>query len=281
MSFLTFLRNLEALFIRCILFRKHRSKNKTISLLIPFSSKDHMRRRTLRWLLAYWAHELPDAEIIIGKSRSKVFCKGEALNNAFRKSTGKVIAIIDADAYIQGGVIEHCAKRILEEEEHHLWYVPYKNLYRLTKEATNDILSSDPEDPIRLPRHLHQSFFENSADQSHYGHRYGAMLMVLPRKAIETLGCFDERFKGWGGEDVAFLRAMDTLFGKHKTMSTSIYHLWHPFIGDNYRNRRWAGQQHDSINSNLANRYHRATRRPHKMRELVDEGCCYSHTHFN
>ena len=64
-----------------------------------------------------------------------------------------------------------------------------------------------------------------------YGHRYGAMITILPREALDTLGCFDERFKGWGGEDIAFLRALDTLFGKHKTIDDDVMHLWHPVIG--------------------------------------------------
>lgn len=97
--------------------------------------------------------------------------------------------------------------------------------------------------------------------------------MIFPREALEVLGCFDERFKGWGAEDVALLRALDTLWGKHKTMNECIFHLWHPFIGSDYKTRRWEGQERSNPNDKLANEYNKATRHPTKMRELVDAGC--------
>lgn len=255
----------------------HRMKRKhhvpKISLLIPFSSKDPLRLRSLEWLLEYWKHELPHAEIIIGRSRSKIFCKGEALNNAFKKSKGKVVVIMDADAYIPGTIIDRCADRIIEEEKHHLWYVPYRNLYRLKRDITELILESPPSCPLRLPSPPPLDWVENNGHRSKYGHRYGAMCMMFPREAIHVLGCFDERFKGWGGEDVALLRALDTLFGKHKTTNNDILHLWHPFIGENYKTRKWVGQANPSSNDKLANKYNKATRHPSKMRKLVDEGC--------
>jgi hypothetical protein len=122
---------------------------------------------------------------------------------------------------------------------------------------------------------LEEEFIERNGHRSKYGHRYGAMVMMFPREAYYTLGCFDERFKGWGGEDVALLRALDTLYAKHKTYRSCIYHLWHPFIGYSYKDRRWAGQHKGNVNSELANKYHRASRHPLKMRELVNEGCIY------
>lgn len=244
-----------------------------ISLLIPFSSKDHKRNRNFRWLLEYWKHELPEAEIIIGKSHSKIFCKGEALNNAVRKSTGKILVILDADAYLPGHILDRCANRMLEEIDSHLWYVPYRHLYRLREEITEMIIESSPEDPLRIPSPPPPDYYENNRDRSKYGHRYGAMCMMFPREAYYILGCFDERFKGWGGEDVALLRALDTLYGKHKTTNNDILHLWHPFMGDSYKTRVWEGQKGSSANQRLANKYHKATNHPEKMRRLVDEGC--------
>lgn len=246
-----------------------------ISLLIPFSSTDPERRRNLRWLLRYWRNELPNAEIVIGRSHQRIFCKGEALNNAAKRARGRVLVILDADAYLPGKIINRAANRILEELDNHLWYVPYRRLYRLRQGITRAILASDPTDPLRLPSPPPPEFVEGDGHKSKYGHRYGAMIMMFPREALDTLGCFDERFKGWGGEDVALLRALDTLYGKHKTTNNDILHLWHPFIGDNYTSRIWEGQRESNVNHKLASRYHKATNHPTAMRELVDEGCCY------
>lgn len=276
MNYLTFLKKLKNYFLKLISGDKKPKKRPKISLIIPFSSKNKMRRRVLKWLLDYWKHELPEAEIIIGRARGKVFCKGEALNDAVRKSTGKVLVIIDSDAYISGKVIEHCADKILEDPCDRLWFVPYRFLYRLTKKVTNRILRSNPKDPLRIHCHPPAEFIENNGHRSKYGHRYGAMCMIFPREAYDTLGCFDERFTGWGGEDVSLLRALDTLYGRHKTVRTCIFHLWHPFIGDDYKSRKWDNQKHANVNGDLAYKYHRATRKPSEMRKLVDAGVEYT-----
>lgn len=251
----------------------NRRKKPKISILIPFSSKDPVRIAHFKWLLKYWKYELPDAEVIIGISKSKVFCKGEALNNAAKQSRGKVLVIMDADAYIPGEVIDRCADKILEELDNHLWLIPYRHLYRLRKDITELIIESDPANPLRIPQHPPKELTENNRDISKYGHRFGAMCQMFPREAYNVLGCFDERFQGWGGEDIALVRALDTLWGKHKTTKNDILHLWHPYIGWDYNSRRWPGQKSAGGNSELANAYNRATRHPSKMRRLVDEGC--------
>lgn len=287
MSFLMFLRKLKDALISFFrglldmlhnLFHRHPRERPKISLLVPFKTKDRERNHVFRWLRAYWAHELPDAEFIIGHSRGQPFCKTEALNNAARKASGRVLVILDADAYLPGAIINRCADRILEELDNHLWYVPYRHLYRLNRKTTRKIVMSDPTNPFRLPSPPLKEHIDDDGQKSGYGHRYGAMIMMFPREALDVLGCFDERFKGWGGEDVALLRALDTLYGKHKTTNNDILHLWHPYIGMDYRTRVWQGQQHQR-NSALANFYNKATRNPSLMRKLVNDGCSHGGHH--
>lgn len=256
--------------LRCFLNIFKKKKQIKISLLIPFSSNDPIRIANFNWLLKYWKAELPHAEIIIGKSTSKVFCKNEALNNAAKLATGKVLVVLDADAYISGKVINDCADKIILNLDNRLWYVPYRNLYRLTQSKTKCILSSFPETPLRSQSPPLKEDIENQGDSYKYGHRYGAMIMMFPREALLEIGGFDERFnQGWGGEDIALLRALDTLWGKHKTVNTDILHLWHPYIGENFKTRSWEGQ--DGTNGPLTMRYNLATRKPAEMRKLINE----------
>lgn len=278
MSFLTYLRRLRDYLRRLLLGEihhkppiEHRPK---ISILIPFKTDNYERKEAFKWLLKYWTHELPEAEIIVGRSRKKPFCKTEALNDAARRSRGKILVVLDADAYMDGTVIERCADRILEElaEGERLWFVPFRHLYRLNRRITREILASDPTNPLRISTPPPPEDIDNTGQQSGYGHRYGAMVTIFPREALRLLGCFDERFRGWGGEDIALLRALDTLYAKHKTTNNAVFHLWHPVIGHDYKSRVWKGQD-KQYNSNLANSYHRATRHPSQMRELVDAGC--------
>lgn len=253
---------------------RRRKRRPKISILIPFQSDNNDRKRTFRWLEEYWKFELPDAEIIVGHCPpGQVFSKTKALNNAAKRARGKVLAILDADAYMLGSVIDQCADDILEalEEGNHLWYVPYHDLYRLTKEYSALILQSDPWNPLRVPDPPPSEILDQDEHRAKYGHRYGAMALVFPREALDVLGGFDERFVGWGGEDVALLRALDTLWGKHKITNNGIFHIWHPTYGA-FENRTWSGQPFANPNTELANAYNRATGKPALMRELVDEG---------
>lgn len=238
-------------------------------MLIPFSSSDPVRQANFSWLKEYWKYELPSAEIILGVSKGEIFCKAEALNDAVRKSRGRVLVIMDADAYIEGSVISACADSILGEKNP-LWYVPYRKLYRLTEAAGKMVTDSRPTHPFRFPPDMDSSWIENTKDSIYYGHYYGAMSMVFPREAYDAIGGFDERFKGWGGEDVCILRAFDTLFAKHKTMDASMYHIWHPFYGKNYIERRWEGQEKGGSNWALSKEYGKAEGSPTMMRQVIN-----------
>jgi hypothetical protein len=268
MNYLTFFSKLRNFFVSVFL---HIFKSKTlkVSLLIPFSTNDPSRKANFEWLLEYWNKELPDAEIVIGKCRSEIFCKAEALNDAARRSKGKVLVILDADAYLEGQIISDCADKIIENVHNNLWFVPYRRLYRLTKEASKLITDSDPKNPFRIPTPVADSNIENAGNAISYGHRYGAMLMMFHKRAYRKIGGFDERFKGWGGEDVCLLRALDTLYGKHKTTDSNIYHLWHPFIGANYEQRRWDGQPSGGSNWTISKEYSKAFKNPAMMKELL------------
>jgi hypothetical protein len=257
--------------------RKPRVRPK-ISLLIPFTTNDQYRRDSFRWLLDYWQAEMPDAEIIIGHSPSRLFCKTEALNRAAKKANGKVLVLLDADAYISGDILNDCADTLLEELEqgYQTWYVPYRHLYRLNESTTSVILESDPKDPIRLSDPPPDVYLDNEPHAAKYGRSFAALIYMIPREAFDTLGCFDERFnQGWGGEDISTLRALDVLWGKHKTTDNGVFHLWHPKIGDTFRTRAWQGQLAGETNRDLAIRYKIASQNPSVMRELVDEGCEY------
>src|SRR4051812_10492975 len=103
-------------------------KQPDISILIPFSTRSQDRRDIVKWLIDYWENELPEAEIVIGRSPSIPFSKTEALNNAAHRANGKVLVIADSDAYLTGTVVQGCADEILANPDDNLWFVPYRKL---------------------------------------------------------------------------------------------------------------------------------------------------------
>ena len=262
-----------------------------LSILVPFQSKDPLRIEHWDWLHSYWKAQLPDAEIVIGKDRRShkrfrnlPFSKSAAVNDAFRHSTGDVIAIVDADAYLDAAVLTHCADRIRLAQCHgiHLWFVPYLHLYRLREDITEDIIHSNPASPLRLSSPPPRADVEGF-DASGWGHPFGAMVQVMPRQAFISVGGMDPRFRGWGGEDSSFLRALDTLWGKHQNTANDVLHLWHPKIPSgpsqnpdsmDWKLRMWEGQTQSRANDWLSKQYHQATGDPAAMRQLVDGGHC-------
>lgn len=259
-----------------------------ISILVPFRADNHYRSELWEWLREYWEAEIPEAEVIIGHDhkagRRKPFSKTAAVNNAFRRSHGDIIVILDADAYLDAEVVEHCARRLRKARRHgaQTWFVPYRNMYRLTEEATEEVIESDPENPLRFPSPPDDDDIDGQ--QGSWGpgkaNKYGALIQIMPREAFLTVGCIDPRFRGWGGEDVSFLRALDTLWGRHKNTPNDVLHLWHPKIHtsgydptNQYLTRVWNGQRAPGSNNFLATQYHLATWKPERMRKLVDAGC--------
>ena len=188
------------------------------------------------------------------------------------KARGDIFVILDADCLIAGDVIEYCATEIRNARKrgNRLWFMPYRYFYRLTDLASREILNSDPANPPRffaLGPANYKVQDNKAADQAHW---FGALIQIMPREAFAIAGGMDNRFHGWGGEDVAFMHAVDTLYCQHKTSPNGVIHLWHPSIGNSVKDRMWTGQTRPGTNGNLAARYFRAMGDAGRMRELVE-----------
>jgi glycosyltransferase involved in cell wall biosynthesis len=209
------------------------------------------------------------------------FSKSVAVNDAARKAKGDVFVIVDADGYVSADAVLHCAKQIREarSKKQRLWYVPYRQFYRLTEDATKRILERNPNDPyVYTTPPKDQCILDTDPSGSQHGHWYGAMIQIMSREAFDEVGGWDPRFRGWGGEDHAAMRAMDTLYWRHKTMPIHVLHMWHPMISPegisawvDWKYRMWQGQTKVCMNEGLSGRYYGANGDPGRMRKLVNE----------
>lgn len=246
--------------------RKNREK---ISLLVPFRTDHAERERTWLWLYDYYVFNMPEGtEIIVESNEDTPFCKTNAVNKAFRKSTGDVVVILDADCYIDTDVIVEAAGKIraARKQGKKLWFIPYRRFYRMHKHPSLEVLGSLPWKPLHLsdppPRGTYYEIHKGAVSA---GHWWGALIQIMPREAFARTGGMDERFRGWGGEDISFMHAVDTLYGPHKTLNDPVYHLWHPTIGGKFKgSRQWADQDKAEMNDNLAHVYE--TRRGDRKR---------------
>ncbi len=267
---------------------KWRRCRQQISLLVPIGGTDPVRAETWSWLARYWRDQLPDAEIVIGRDRQskrswyrrrpKPFSKAAAINNAFRKSHGDIVILLDSDAYLPGDIFTHCAERLRLQRKTGVrsWFVPFDKLYRLTRNASNEVLESDPCHPLRFSSPPPKQDIDGRDGSGGPLNVFGAMCMIMPREAFVTVGGLDPRFRGWGAEDHAFVRALDTLWGPMKTTPNDILHLWHPHISSGYGAvwtiRMWENQHNPNINNKLAGTYAHCYGKPAAMRQLVDDG---------
>ena len=192
--------------------------------------------------------------------------------------------IVDADVYISVESILECAKEIrnAEKKGRKLWFIPYRQLYRLTTYASKKVLNSDPKSPFTFSSPPKEKYYTNKTEfqgtpVSRIGHWYGAMIQIMSRKAFYEVGGWDWRFSGWGGEDHAAMVAMDTLYGPHKTLPSQVLHLYHPMIisgnSDDAVNKRrlWTNQKEVGANDALSGRYYYSNGNPERMRKLVNE----------
>ncbi len=273
-------------------FRKRSRRGEGISLLVPFRCGDKTDRRaiTWEWLKQYWAYELPGAEIVIGNHEGGVFSKTTAVNCAAMKAHGDVFVILDADCYLSGDVILDCATQIraARSNSQRVWFMPYRRFYRLNQFTSDTILCSDPKHPrrffgmppsqIQLDRNADPgsggyptSVTTGKTGLEKHGHWFGALIQIMPREAFFIAGMMDERFAGWGGEDVSFMHTVDTLYARHHTTPNGVLHLWHPLSQDNNKNRMWDGQTTAGTNGRLATRYGHASDNFDTMQALVNE----------
>jgi hypothetical protein len=96
--------------------------------------------------------------------------------------------------------------------------------------------------------------------------------IAIPRAVFDDLGGFDERFVGWGFEDMAFQSVVCGLYGWER-IDGDVYHLWHPRgVSIGGRAAKEDGEYtRDAINNaRLGRRYMVALRRDHALHDRPD-----------
>lgn len=265
---------------------KRQRRGYGISIIVPYRSQgDAHRDANYEWLHQYYTTNLPGAQWVVGKTDAVPFNKCAAVNDGFRRTHGDVIVVLDADAFMDTQALLDAAAEIrwARDHGHGLWVMPYRRLYRLTEDAARRVMNTSPDLPWSMQyfggrdwvegwRECHEDEYENQRGSMH-GHMFGAMVQVHPREAFEVTGGWDERFSGWGGEDISFARCVDTLYGRHVSLNYPVYHLWHPQLPSQSSAwataRRWEGQT--SNNEDLSQRYYEAYLDYNRMRALTDE----------
>ena len=195
------------------------------SVVIPYADPHENRQRVLDWILPFWEHHLPDAEFVIQPGPEEDFSKTRVLNEGVEAAKGDIIVSMDADALMNPEQL-HEAIDIASTER--AWVMPYGQMYRLSMDDTELVMSLDPQtfDPSRQ---VTPQRFREQARAVHFG----AMCQVFPKNAFDEIGGFDERFVGWGSEDECMKIVLDTIWAPSHILDGPIYHMEHHRIGMN------------------------------------------------
>lgn len=195
-----------------------------ISILVPYRANGKARIADWEWLSAYWAHELPGAEVIAGDDGKTPFSRSASINVAMRQATGDVLVNMDADQLVSPQVILLAAAEIRRRRQlnQRTWVILSPRVYRLRKRVTKRVLkqkqafSSMPE------------INKFSVESTQGGQ---VTLCAYPREVLDVIPGMDEAFRGWGGEDYGWASALILLWSQPMPIAGYAYHLWHPVKG--------------------------------------------------
>ena len=182
-----------------------------VAILVPRRAGNPQRDRLWRWCRARWGRLHPTWPICEGHHNHGPFSAAAARNEAARLAGAWDVAVIaDADVFIEPELITAAVERAAETG-HPVW--PFEAWQGLTRAASERVLvGAAPPDLASVEEVVPDSW---------------AGAFAVPRAAWEALGGYDERFRGWGWEDVAFAHAAHALVGGER-LAGSAWHLWHP-----------------------------------------------------
>lgn len=185
----------------------------------------------------YWPQF--DIDVRVGESPDGPFNRSAAINQAAHGSWD-VAVIADADTWVPA---EQLTAAITLASESQRLVAAFTSVMELSETETASILDSGefPDNP-----HFDRIRTRELETQS--------SMLVVPRKVWNTVGGFDVRFKGWGGEDNAFWRACAVLTGPPQRVEGNAFHLWHPpsatkHTGPDYRNNLQLWQRYQNAHT--------------------------------
>jgi predicted glycosyltransferase involved in capsule biosynthesis len=188
------------------------------------------RQALLDWNLRRWdiCFNIP---VILGGDSSPHFNRSRARNSGVEKAKTEWIILADADTTFGD---PDSFRDILEGiDSVKSWIIPYggNDYYALSKEYTDSLILNPYNQRISDPDY-------------EFKIKSWAGLAIMRRGDYIRMGGHDERFQGWGWEDVAFRVAADAILGRHERGENWACHLWHERDNadfgttDELRNRR-------------------------------------------
>lgn len=171
-------------------------------------------RRDLLWAhcRARWERELGWPVVEGHHDGEGPFCMSVAANRAAAAAGAwTVAAFVGADTL--PGHVRQVQAAVTVAGETGLLVFPHDRYQALSEKGTDQVLSGLP-------------LAEAEPEWEPWPNTFSSLL-VIPRKVWDAVGGFDERFVGYGWEDLAFWAACCAVAGGYDRVPGTVYHLWH------------------------------------------------------
>lgn len=186
------------------------------AVIIPFCSDDPHRLAAFLIVLAFYKTEFPEWEIIAGGDDTKPFSRAASINMAAEQTAADIIVINDADSLCESQRIAESVESALTRPGLVRAYTSYR---RLSREASEVLTPATYLDAWQGP-------FDWEMENAH---AHGCI--AVQRECFNQVGGYDEKFRGWGYEDLAAEMLYDAFWPDRRTEGTLV-HLWHPSISE-------------------------------------------------
>lgn len=232
-----------------------------VVFLVPRRDDGGHRDKLWRHCKAKWEAEHPDWPVVEGVHAYGPFNRSAAINTAADiAGEWDVAIVIDSDVMVDPEQVREAVRRA-QETGHVIW--AFNERLGISEFGTKRVLEGHPVEDRHVETRHAVSW---------------SMCFAVPRSAWETLGGFDERFQGWGWEDMAWKSSVLTLiqdddWNEHH-VEGPVVHLWHPRSDERAEVRLpggWIKITPEYLdNTVLGRRYMDAAGDPAAIRRLID-----------
>ncbi|MDK2587505.1 galactosyltransferase-related protein [Romboutsia sedimentorum] len=184
-----------------------------LSIIIPFKTDGKDRERNWNWLKKRYQALMPEAELCIDELNVNPYCKSASINNAVRKSNREILLIVDADIIMSIEDLEKAINKVYDKG-----IVAPSRLVKFSENATNKILQNNDFN-------VADSLIDNNTQVFN---SISSGICIIKKEIFKKCGGYDEIFKGWGNEDIAFSMCMHRVNGPiYRMPDFTMYHLYH------------------------------------------------------
>jgi hypothetical protein len=234
-----------------------------VVFLVPRRADGGHRDALWDYAKARWQQYFPDWAIVEGHHDDGPFNRSAAVNLAASEAGDWDVGIvIDSDVLISKSLLEDAVTLAVETQKI-TW--PHTRIRNIREDMTKRFVADRHDFGAEIDRDHMDLVVERTNPLS------WSCCIVIPRSQYDALGGFDERFKGWGFEDMAFQSAVCGLLGWNRQKG-DIVHLWHPRSEDRIvsgQTRTTATPEY-AYNARLGRRYMVALRRDHALHDRGD-----------